>query len=73
MSKNGSFYELTISDIPAHKVGESSLAVTLGGITLDYTIYSYGALVQNSGNDALWTVVSALMYYGNAAAAYEIK
>ncbi len=73
LKKNGSLYELKISGIPAHKMGENSLKVTLGGITLDYTIYSYGALAQNAGKEALWTLVSALTWYANEATAYTFK
>ncbi len=73
LKKNGSFYELIISDIPAHKMGENSLKVSLGGITLDYTIYSYGALAQNSGKEALWTVVSALAHFAGEATMYAYK
>ena len=73
LKKNGSFYELIISDIPAHKMGEGSLKVSLGGITLDYTIYSYGALAQNSGNEELWTVVSALAHFAGEATMYAYK
>ncbi|MBE6738285.1 MAG: hypothetical protein E7566_06510 [Ruminococcaceae bacterium] len=73
LKKNGSFYELIISDIPAHKMGESSLKVAFGGITLDYTIYSYGALAQNAGKEALWTVVSALAHFAGEATMYAYK
>ncbi len=73
LKKNGSFYELIISDIPAHKMGEGSLKVSLGGITLDYTIYSYGALAQNSGKEELWTVVSALAHFAGEATMYAYK
>ncbi len=73
LKKNGSFYELIISDIPAHKMGENSMVVTIGGMTLDYTIYSYGALVQNSGNEELWTVVSALAHFAGEATMYAYK
>ena len=73
LRKNGNFYELIISDIPAHKMGEGSLKVSLGGITLDYTIYSYGALAQNSGKEELWTVVSALAHFAGEATMYEYK
>ena len=73
LKKNGSFYELIISDIPAHKMGENSLKVALGGITLDYTIYSYGALAQNSGKEELWTVVSALAHFAGEATMYAYK
>lgn len=73
LKKNGNFYELIISDIPAHKMGEGSLKVSLGGITLDYTIYSYGALAQSAGNAELWTMVSALTHYANEAVSYLVK
>ncbi len=73
LRKNGNLYELIISDIPAHKMGEGSLKVSLGGITLDYTIYSYGALAQNSGKEELWTVVSALAHFAGEATMYEYK
>ena len=70
IKKNGNLYELIISDIPAHRMGENSIKVTLGGITLDYTIYSYGALAQSAGKTELWTMVSALTRYANAASEY---
>jgi len=73
LKKNGSFYELIISDIPAHKMGENSLKVAFGGITLDYTIYSYGALAQNAGKEVLWTVVSALAHFAGEATMYAYK
>ena len=73
LKKNGSFYELIISDIPAHKMGENSLKVALGGITLDYTIYSYGALAQNTGKEVLWAVVSALAHFAGEATMYAYK
>ncbi len=73
LKKNGNFYELIISDIPAHKMGENSLKVAFGGITLDYTIYSYGALAQNAGKEVLWTVVSALAHFAGEATMYAYK
>ena len=73
LRKNGNLYELIISDIPAHKMGEGSLKVSLGGITLDYTIYSYGALARNAGKEALWTVVSALAHFAGEATMYAYK
>ena len=72
-NKNGNLYELIISEIPAHKMGESSIVVTIGGITLDYTIRSYGAIVQNSARTELWTIVSALTHYANTAFEYAYK
>ncbi|MBQ4569153.1 MAG: hypothetical protein IJA62_03780 [Ruminococcus sp.] len=73
LKKNGNLYVLTISDIPAHMMGANSLKVSLGGITLDYTIYSYGALAQNAGKEELWAVVSALAHFANTASEYTYK
>lgn len=70
--KNGNLYELIISNIPAHLMGEK-ISVTVNTLTLEYSIYSYGALAQNSGNTALWSVVSALATYANEAALYAVK
>ncbi len=71
--KNGSLYELKISGIPAHKMAESSLKVTFGGVTLDYTIYSYGAKAYEAGKEELFTLVSALTHFANEATAYTFK
>ncbi len=73
LKKNGSYYELVISKIPAHKMGENSIKVTIGGITLDYTIYSYGALAQSAGKTELWTLVSALTHFAQEATVYAYK
>ena len=70
LKKNGSCYELIISDIPAHMMGADSIKVTIGGLTLDYTIYSYGALVQKSGNTNLHKLLSALVTFAEEAYAY---
>jgi len=70
LKKSGNLYVLKISNIPANQIGKSSMVVSIGGITLDYTIYSYGALAQSAGKTELWTVLSALAHYANAASLY---
>ncbi len=69
--KNGSFYEITISGIPVHQMMSSDLDVSFGGLTLDYTLNSYGAKAYASGNEALYLTVSALAYFAVEASDYS--
>ncbi len=72
LKKNGNLYELKISGIPAHQVA-TDVEVKLGGITLKYSVASYGAIIQNGNDTALKTVVSALAAYSFEAASYALK
>ena len=69
--KNGSFYEITISGIPVHQMMSSDLDVSFGGLTLDYTLNSYGAKAYASGNEELYLTVSALAYFAVEASDYS--
>ena len=72
LKKSGNLYELKISGIPAHQVA-TDVTVKLGNTSLTYSIASYGELIQNNGDTALWTVVSALTDYSFEASLYANK
>ncbi len=68
--KNGGYYELTISDILAHRIQDVH-EVKVGGLTLNYGIYSYGYKAMNTSNDKLKDVVKALYAYNQQAIEYR--
>ena len=69
--KNGNLYEITIFDIPAHKLGDNV------HIYIDEYLYvtympsiSYGYAVQNNGNTELLNVATTLYDYHTQAVMY---
>lgn len=71
LKKNGTLYELKIADIPAHKLGEN-YHVEVGGVALDYSVFSYCNSVSASGNDnGFGNVGKALYAYNQAALTYK--
>lgn len=70
LKKNGTLYELKISDIPAHRLHEN-YEVKVGGVTLDYSVFSYCNSVSGAGNDNGFAGVAKAIYaYNRAAVAY---
>ena len=69
--KNGSYYEIKVPDIPSQKLGES-YEVKVGGITLDYGVFSYGALIMKKDDSyvALKNTIKAMYTYNQAAIEY---
>lgn len=68
--KNGSYYEIKVSDIPAHKLHEM-YEVKVGSITLNYGVFSYcAAAMSNASNENLKNVGRALYAYNQAAIEY---
>lgn len=68
--KNGNYYEIKISDIPAHKLGQM-YEIKVGGLTLNYGAFSYGFKAMNTTNENLKNTVKALYAYYQAAVAYQ--
>ena len=68
--KNGSFYEIKISDIAAHQLGDM-YEVKAGGLTLNYGVFSYGNKAMGTSNETLKNTVKALYAYYQAAVAYK--
>ncbi len=70
ITKNGNLYEVKLSGIPAHMIGDNT-ELYLGGLVLNYNPFCYGKYAQNSGNAELWTVINALYdYYAQSLVYY---
>ena len=69
-AKNGNYYEIKISDIPAHKLGQM-YEIKVGELTLNYGVFSYGFKAMNTTNENLKNTVKALYAYYQAAVAYQ--
>lgn len=68
--KNGGYYEVKISDIPAHKLHEM-YEVKVGGFTLNYGVFSYCYTASSKTSDQkLVDVANALHAYNQAAIEY---
>ena len=69
ITPNGKYYELKISDIPAHKLSQM-FEIKIGELTLNYGAFSYGCSAMNTSKDSLKNAVKALYAYSIAADAY---
>lgn len=68
--KNGGYYEVKVSDIPAHKLHET-YEVKIGGFTLNYGVFSYCYAASSKATDqSLIDVANALHAYNQAAINY---
>ena len=67
--KNGNLYVLKISDIPAQDV-YSAYEVKVGGITLSYSVASYGYMAQWAEKTELIPLMNALGMYAQYAQWY---
>ena len=68
--KNGSYYEIKISDIAAHQLG-NMYEIKVGGLTLSYGVFSYGNKAMSSSNENLKNTIKALYSYYQAAVTYQ--
>ena len=62
LKKNGTLYELKIADIPAHRLGDF-FEVKVGGLTVEYSTFSYAYAVTDTDNEALKDVMNAMYNY----------
>ena len=69
VTKNGKYYELKISDIPAHKLQEM-YEVKVGGLTVNYGAFSYGNIAMGTDKDVLKNTIKTLYAYNLAALDY---
>lgn len=60
--ENGSYYEIKISDIPAHHLG-ATYEIKVGEVTLVYGPYNYAYSALNTDNEELKNVVKAMVAY----------
>ncbi len=68
--KNGGYYEVKVSDIPAHKLHEM-YEVKVGDLTLNYGVFSYCYTASSkTTNQKLIDVANALYAYNQAAVEY---
>ena len=71
LKKNGGYYELKVSDIPAHKLHDN-YEVKVGDITLNYSTFSYCFTVSDAATDnGFSNVAKALYAYNRAALEYH--
>lgn len=68
--KNGGYYEIKISDIPAHRL-QKMHEIKVGGITLKYGAFSYGLIAMNGTKENLKNTVRALYAYNREALVYN--
>lgn len=67
--KSGEYYMLKIEDIPAQNI-DDSFTVSIGGITLNYSAFSYGNTALGTEKTALKNLVRAMYAYNAEAEAY---
>ncbi len=60
--EGGGLYELKISDIPAHKLSDI-YEIKVGGLTLEFGVFSYGYNAMSGTKDTLKNVVKAMYAY----------
>lgn len=68
--KNGNLYELKVSDIPAHKLSDI-YEVKVGGLTIDFGVFSYGHKAMAGTKDTLKNVVKSMYAYNQSAVDYR--
>lgn len=64
--KNGAYYEIIISNILAQDL-EEKVVVTVGDLTLDYNVFSFGHIANTGEKESLKTVIKALYAYHREA------
>ncbi|MBE6737493.1 MAG: hypothetical protein E7566_02405 [Ruminococcaceae bacterium] len=67
--KSGDYYMLKIDDIPAQNLDDSFNA-QVGGITLEYSAFSYGNTALGTNKDTLKNLVRAMYVYNMEANVY---
>ena len=70
LKKNGTLYELKISDISAHLLGEM-YEVKVGGLTITYGVFSYGNIAMGTDKTNLKNTINAMYVYYEAAVSYK--
>lgn len=67
--KAGDYYEVKISDIPAHRLDEK-LVLKAGNLEVDYNALSYAELAMSGDDENLKNLMQALYAYNRAADEY---
>lgn len=62
VTKKAEYYELEISNIPAHKLGKM-FEVKIGGLTVNYGAFSYGYTALKTDKDSLKNIIKTLYTY----------
>ena len=70
LKKNGTLYELKITDISAHQLG-NMYEIKVGNLTLSYGAFSYGNTAMSSTKEALKNTVKAMYTYNQEAIEYK--
>lgn len=69
--KNGKYYEVKISDIPANAL-DKAYVVKVGEYTVNYSVFSYGNLAMNTNKDSLKNMVKAMYAYNQISKGYVV-
>lgn len=67
--KNGDFYEVKITDLPAHNLDEM-FVIEAGSLKIEYGVFSYAYQASLTDKEELKNVVNALYTFNQAAITY---